>query len=202
MHFACVCVEVRIDGVLPRKIRLTSGKFSANVDESSVDVEVEYQGKLSRNSSNWESGHNTIQCKTMMEFRPTGRILVGPHSRVTQRSPKRNMPKILQLSAQGDASKDDCADEIKPQNKAFREADDQLKSNHFSAVYQGHDVGPASAGQVAPKCLKTIANKSQTVAIRHADVQLNSFNYFTKCPHTFSDAAFLGKAVEDQEDVQ
>ncbi|GMH25864.1 hypothetical protein Nepgr_027707 [Nepenthes gracilis] len=135
-------------------------------DDVAHSVEVEYQGKLSRYSCNRESGHNSAQCKMKMAFRPTGRILVAPHSRATQRSPKRNLPKIIQLSAQGDTSEidhgsiqgevsvgpmdpvsqDDCVDEIKPQNEVFREANEQLQSTHFSAVYPGHDA--ASLGFV------------------------------------------------------
>ncbi|GMH09724.1 hypothetical protein Nepgr_011565 [Nepenthes gracilis] len=93
MHFARVCIVVRIDAVLPTKIRLTPGTISANGEESFVEVEVECQWKYSRSSSCRKGGHNAAQCKTLMEFHPTGRKVKNPYSRLVQPSPKRKNPK-------------------------------------------------------------------------------------------------------------
>ncbi|GMH11644.1 hypothetical protein Nepgr_013485 [Nepenthes gracilis] len=216
-----------------------------------------------------------------MEFRPTGRKLVAPHSRVVQCSPKRKKPKVLQLGAQGDSSgvsspnpfavcqpdrgsthgelsvglvdpvsQDDCAAEAKPQYEAFWEADEHLKSIQFLIIYPDHDATSPDfvvddqktsignqelqtsvvAGvhkrsliqqdffclflvhrqvwlrvdQLAPECPDNhaVAAKSQNMAIRHANVQLNSFNSFTRCLDPFNDVVYPGKRMEDQVDVQ
>ncbi|GMH28299.1 hypothetical protein Nepgr_030142 [Nepenthes gracilis] len=97
-------VDGEIDVALPTKIRLTPRMTSTNKEESYVEVEVEYQWKSSKSSSGRKSGHNAAQCKNMMEFRPTGRIVDSPHSKLVQPSSKRNKPKGFQQSPQGAAS--------------------------------------------------------------------------------------------------
>ncbi|GMH02061.1 hypothetical protein Nepgr_003900 [Nepenthes gracilis] len=74
----------------------------------------------------------------------------------------------------------------------------------FCKLVPGSSPGAASIGQVASKCPDNhaVVDKSQNVAIRHANVQLNSFNSFTRCPDPFTDAVYPGKGMEDQEDVQ
>ncbi|GMH08627.1 hypothetical protein Nepgr_010467 [Nepenthes gracilis] len=71
---------MRNDAILSTKIRLTPGIIAVNMEESVVEVEIEFQWKHLR-SSCWKGGQNATHSKTM-EFHPTGRTLENPRSRL------------------------------------------------------------------------------------------------------------------------
>ncbi|GMH29944.1 hypothetical protein Nepgr_031787 [Nepenthes gracilis] len=96
LHYAQICVEVKLDAVLPTKILLS--KRSANDEESVVEVEVELPGKLSRSS---RGGYNSALCKSLSVSLPMGRNL---ESKVTPVSPTMDQPNGFQQNAPGNAS--------------------------------------------------------------------------------------------------
>ncbi|GMH16187.1 hypothetical protein Nepgr_018028 [Nepenthes gracilis] len=96
LYYARVCVEVKLDAVLPTKILLS--KRSTNEEESVVEVEVELPGELSRSS---RGGYNSALCKTLSVSRPMGRNL---ESKVTPIPPIMVKPNGFQRNAPGNAS--------------------------------------------------------------------------------------------------
>ncbi|GMH16134.1 hypothetical protein Nepgr_017975 [Nepenthes gracilis] len=96
LHYAQVCIEVKLDAVLPTKIFLS--KRSANEEESIVEVEVELPGKLSRSS---RGGYNSALCKSLSVSHPMGRNL---ESKVTPVPPTMDKPNGFQQNAPGNAS--------------------------------------------------------------------------------------------------
>ncbi|GMH20930.1 hypothetical protein Nepgr_022772 [Nepenthes gracilis] len=71
---------------------------SSNIagEEFFVEVEVEYQWKPTRCNNCGKVGHNDGQCKPKMVYRPTGRILEAPPSRLGQNVPIRELAKDKQ----------------------------------------------------------------------------------------------------------
>ncbi|GMH07498.1 hypothetical protein Nepgr_009338 [Nepenthes gracilis] len=96
LHYAQVCIEVKLDTVLPSKIFLS--KLSVNEEESVVEVEVELPGKLSRIN---RGGYNPALCQSLSVSHPMDRNL---ESKGTSVPPSMDKPIGLQQNAPGNAS--------------------------------------------------------------------------------------------------